>query len=343
MCKKADAFFYYKNFKTSIKKPEGFNHFMLKEILETKQEMVKNLSFYSTNNNRPKEFTKQLQKADRVQIFAPNELFYVGVFCKNALKTKFLKQVELVKIDDKNQQFLFNEKDDISIFLLSKEEPCFIDKLNTRKVVFYNCSDKICKNNFNLSFPVFVDKEEIKILSKTLLVFAFVFLLSLFGCDTESLSSAKIACDAIDDFDIIQVVDFSRRIAKTNSLSLVGKGELCCFDLVFDFFKKITNLSLNKIRDIPKCCDDVLSDSYLFFSKEESALRIFNDNLFCLKNLGANFFSLIKTKEDFDDESNVVLLNNNLGLFVEIVFIFYIQLTAFYVSLFQGKNPDLIV
>ena len=71
---------------------------------------------------------------------------------------------------------------------------------------------KICKNNFDLSFPVFVDKEEIKILSKTLLVFAFVFLLSLFSCDIESLSSAKIACDAIDDFDIIQVVDFSRRV-----------------------------------------------------------------------------------------------------------------------------------
>ena len=62
MCKKADAFFYSKNLKTSLKKPKGFNHFMLKEILETKQEMVKNLSFYSTNNNRPKEFTKQLQK-----------------------------------------------------------------------------------------------------------------------------------------------------------------------------------------------------------------------------------------------------------------------------------------
>lgn len=345
MCKKQMSFFYSQKKELSKEKPKWFNHFMLKEILDTTEEIRKNLHFYMTHKDLSYKFLNLVKNCHTVRIFASNKLLDVAIFCKNVLKDRFLKNVFVCDLSDFKNKNIKN-KTDVAVFFVDEESLKKQEVLNTlkdtknSKVIFANCIDNFKKEDSDILFPVFVNREEIKVLTKTNLLFCFNFLLSLSNCD-EDFKKAQLVCDAIDDFDIMTIVDFARDIVKGNKLALLVKENVLSYDLISFYFNKLTTIDFRLKNDLEKTMEDVKSFRYLFVLRKREELEFFNDILFCLNNMRINYF-VVSSFLDDNENSSIIKLNYDMGDFIEIVFLFYIQLIVFYVSLFQNINPDLV-
>lgn len=349
MCKKQMSFFCSANKNRKLKnlsKPEGFNHFMLKEILDLSQVLRTNFSFYSSNKTQSYEFRGMLKNSDRVQIFASNDMLCVAKFCKKYLESKIDGVVEVLKYEDKNEQKISKNKNDISIFFISckdlknnkKEVEKYIKMVSTKKVVFV--SNEILKNyDADIVFPIFVEKENIDIFTKTYLSFCFVFMMVSFDKDEEKI---KGLFESLDDFDIMPIVNFAKKLSTSKNFSIIGNN-IFCSAFVLWYFKNLTTINVSIKSDIGKAKEEILKNVYSFLVKDEKSLSFFKGDSFCLNNLGIEYLSLITIggEEKELEKSLIIKTNKELGDFSEILFVFYIQLITFYVAIFQGINPDL--
>ena len=337
MCEGADVFFCCKNKKRKDKKPKGFVHFMLKEILDTSCEINKNLSVYGADNDCAYKFSNIIKNGARVRIFASNEMIVAGILLKSLLEKEYQIKVELIDIKDKN---LFNVSvDDVCIFLNNKKSFMKLIKkansLNCKKILISSDFLKIEKINFDLIIPVLLSCENIKKLTKTYSTFYAVFLLLI---NKNNFSKIKKACEVIEDLDIMPIVNYAKEIANFRKVNFVCDDK---FEELINYYFSDIKFNICKNADMKK--DEFINRKYIFVVSNENLNRVFVDSSFCLNNLNKNYLVLGDRKVgDKIKNEELYICTENCGKAIDLVFVFYLQLLSFYVSLFLGGNPDLL-
>jgi len=337
MCEGADVFFCCKNKKRKDKKPKGFVHFMLKEILDTSCEINKNLNAYNKDMDYAYKFLNMVKNSAKVQIWASNEMFLFGFLLKSLLEKEYQIKVELIDIKDKN---LFNVSvDDVCIFLNNKKSFMKLIKkansLNCKKILISSDFLKIEKINFDLIIPILLNCENIKKLTKTYSTFYAVFLLLI---NKNNFSKIKKACEIIENLDIMPIVNFAKKIADLKKVCFVCENK---FEKIISYY--FSNIEFNICKNANMRKEEFIDSEYVFFVSNENLNKLFDDCVFCLNNLNKSYLtfgdceicSKIKNEELF-------VCTEGCGKAKDLVFIFYLQLLAFYVNLFLGSNPDLL-
>ena len=337
MCGKSNVFFCCQNKKRKDKKPKSFVHFMLKEILDTSCEINKNLSVYGAYNDCAYKFSNIIKNGARVRIFASNEMIVVGILLKSLLEEEYQAKIKLCILEEKIKFDVASN--DVCIFLNNKNNFLkLIKKLNIldcKKILISSESFKKEKLNFDLVVPVFLDSENIGKLTKTYSVFYSVFVSLI---NKNNFSKIKKACEVIEDLDIMPIVNYAKEIANFRKVNFVCDDK---FEELIDYYFSDIKFNICKNADMKK--DEFINRKYIFVVSNENLNKVFVDSSFCLNNLNKNYlvFGDRKVGDKIKNEE-LYICTENCGKAIDLVFVFYLQLLSFYVSLFLGNNPDLL-
>ena len=153
-----------------------------------------------------------------------------------------------------------------------------------------------------------------------------------------NFSKIKKACEVIEDLDIMPIVNFAKEISECKEVCFWCEDK---FEKIINYY--FSNINFNICKNANMTKGEFLNKKHIFVVSDNDLFNVFADSSFCLNNLNKSclVFGGEKVGEIIKNEE-LYISTIGCGKAIDLVFIFYLQLIAFYVNLFLGNNPDLL-